>query len=692
MGSHGRRYGYYRLNDNQPTIVTDAYKIFIETCEEVGLEQPAKASPSSNMVHEKEVTGQNKASVKRPCILELLEKKQLKHGGSHRMRVTIAAQLQRDGYTTEQIMDLFKLQEGFNYKETMQGILSAKPERTAKCETIKEYGYCLYPDSMTECPWRQQFKKQQQKDNVNPINVAKNILAKHHFITDKESRQLYVYDETEGLYLRQTIAEEVIRREIITELDEETREHYHKDIRYYIMGKTPEKSVSNNPDLILVGNGILNIETMQLQPYTPDIYLINKIPWNYDPNASCPKIDAFEDQTIDKTQQLIFYEFLGDCILSTNKYKRSYVAVGPTDTSKTQQAKIVMRFLDWQNIASHTIQEINHDKNAPSDLYQKLLNIGDDTSSSILRATGVWKTITGGGFIMGRPMYQKAFQFLPYCKFWMNCNNLPAINPSEDDDSYYNRLLPQKYERTVAEKDKIPNFADTITTPQEMSGLLNHAIEGIKRLRKQKGYTENMTTPQKKDFYIRESAPTRHFIEKSLEVTNSESDEILQDDLYRKIVEFWKTAEIRKPIPRQGDLIKAMRDYCPAAQRLRIRISAGTDSKGKEIKQQVWAYRYVMVKSVQPVQLVQPFSNSSLEKKEEIEENSENIDKLYKTTAQPAQPAQTEKPRLCKAECTHFDKPTCQPPSGHWGDRTPQSPLPINCRGFESPNPGAENC
>ncbi len=64
------------------------------------------------------------------------------------MRVTIAAQLQRDGYTTEQIMDLFKLQEGFNSKETMQGILSAKPERTAKCETIKEYGYCLYPDSM----------------------------------------------------------------------------------------------------------------------------------------------------------------------------------------------------------------------------------------------------------------------------------------------------------------------------------------------------------------------------------------------------------------------------------------------------------------------------------------------------------------------------------------------------------------
>ena len=48
-----------------------------------------------------------------------------------------------------------------------------------------------------------------------------------------------------------------------------------------------------------------------------------------------------------------------------------------------------------------------------------------------------------------------------------------------------------------------------------------------------------------------------------------------------------------------------------------------------------------------------------------------------------------KKQRYCSEECINFDKSSCKNPSGHWGDLNMKSLLPLNCVGFEAPNPGA---
>jgi hypothetical protein len=74
--------------------------------------------------------------------------------------------------------------------------------------------------------------------------------------------------------------------------------------------------------------------------------------------------------------------------------------------------------------------------------------------------------------------------------------------------------------------------------------------------------------------------------------------------------------------------------------------------------------------------------------KPEEQEPIETAPTPVKDNPPPQQP--TQKQRTCKAECIHYDKPSCQPPTGRWGDRCALSPLPSNCKGYEAYNAGAD--
>jgi len=60
--------------------------------------------------------------------------------------------------------------------------------------------------------------------------------------------------------------------------------------------------------LINVNNGIYNLKTGKLQQHDSDYYFLYKIPWDYNPNAKCPKIMKFmESSQISAENYLVRY-------------------------------------------------------------------------------------------------------------------------------------------------------------------------------------------------------------------------------------------------------------------------------------------------------------------------------------------------------------------------------------------------
>ncbi len=136
--------GYSRENDNTITTVDNAETLFYEALENAGLhtKELTKPAPTQGRLrHLKQP---------RPCIVEAL-KQQLINGNGHLMRLAIAGEYKRLCYSDPQVIDLFKSQSDFDYGICRGQVESIDPERTANCQSIREYGYCL-PDCQLEKP------------------------------------------------------------------------------------------------------------------------------------------------------------------------------------------------------------------------------------------------------------------------------------------------------------------------------------------------------------------------------------------------------------------------------------------------------------------------------------------------------------------------------------------------------------
>lgn len=129
--------GYNKLNDNSPTETENVEQTFLSIIKKHGLLKE-QTLPTLQQTHNKKST----LNRPRPCIVEAL-KLQLTGPNGHLMRLAAATEYKRLGYTNQEIIDLFRNQKDFDYVTCSAQIDSIAIERTAKCESIKEYGYCL---------------------------------------------------------------------------------------------------------------------------------------------------------------------------------------------------------------------------------------------------------------------------------------------------------------------------------------------------------------------------------------------------------------------------------------------------------------------------------------------------------------------------------------------------------------------
>jgi hypothetical protein len=153
--------GYLRLNDNFPTVVEDVSQIFQDLAKKLGVaEQTWESAPVP-------------VQAVRFCCREALARD---HHIEHLMRLAIASEYKRAGYSDEQVVDLFKTQDDFDREKCLVQVKSADATIRTKKETIKDYGYC-YEDCQEKCDSAHVYiaKLREQVDKINRELKAKNI-------------------------------------------------------------------------------------------------------------------------------------------------------------------------------------------------------------------------------------------------------------------------------------------------------------------------------------------------------------------------------------------------------------------------------------------------------------------------------------------------------------------------------------
>src|SRR5690606_21874509 len=140
------------------------------------------------------------------------------------------------------------------------------------------------------------------------------IKNNHHII--KINNQLHIYKD--GVYVdgQFEIEAEMIRH--ISNLNRAKR----NEVLAYLNILIRDNSQPSDANLIAFKNGIYNIITDELLPFSPEIIITNKINWNYNPAAYSKLVDDTLNKIAchDKQIRMLLEEVIGYCLYRRNKY------------------------------------------------------------------------------------------------------------------------------------------------------------------------------------------------------------------------------------------------------------------------------------------------------------------------------------------------------------------------------------
>ena len=257
---------------------------------------------------------------------------------------------------------------------------------------------------------------------------------------------------------------------------------------------SPELSPRPPLETINLTNGLLKRETLELAPHDPAYLSPVQLAVSFDGDADCPAIEQFLETTIPDLIGL-FFEIVGYLLIPDNRLQRAIMLMGPGGTGKTTAANLIRALLGAENVSSVALHQLEEDRFATADLFGKLANVFADLDARALRSSSIFKSITGGDVVRAERKHREAFTFQPYARMLFSANEAPPT--SDNSDAFFDRWLIVPFlERHRGTKGQDHDLLAKLTTPTELSGLLNHALVALDRLHRQHGFSKVPSSEQ----------------------------------------------------------------------------------------------------------------------------------------------------------------------------------------------------
>ena len=388
--------------------------------------------------------------------------------------------------------------------------------------------------------------------------IAKYILDNYYIYTTKDDLKSEMWIYKDGIYSPNGRSE--IKEIIRSILEEWFNMYYYNQIVAKVEVDTfieAEKFFSSNHlNEVPVQNGILNIIKKELTPFVPEKIFFNKLPVAFIPDAKCPNIDKFlEDVLSNPEDKKVIEEFGGYALLKDARFEKAFMAVGGGRNGKGKTIELIKRVIGLDNCASVPLSALTENNFQISELFSKMVNLAGDISNTDLKETGMFKSLTGRDQISAKRKFMRDIKFENYAKFLFACNELPMVY--DLSKAFWDRWVLLEYPYYFAEEEEYnlakpeerrnwkirdEDIINKITSPEELSGLLNRFLEGLDRLLKNKRFSSTKGSAQIKDLWIKKS---NSFMAFALDMIEESSDSyITKKELRKKYSNYCKLHNI----------------------------------------------------------------------------------------------------------------------------------------------------
>ncbi|MFH1607753.1 MAG: phage/plasmid primase, P4 family [archaeon] len=389
------------------------------------------------------------------------------------------------------------------------------------------------------------------------------LRKKYNLLTFEDTQEIFVYKD--GVYYPK--GDRLLASHAQHILADLGSSHFISETLAHIKRSTYQKREKLlEPKLkICLQNGILNLETMQLEPHTPRVVFFNKLEINFVSSADNPRIKKFLKEVLTNDEEVLtIQELFGYCLYKEYLIHKAFMFVGSGSNGKSTLIKVMKRFLGDENCAAVPLHQIEGDKFAVASLFGKLANMFADLPAKALKDSSLFKMLTGEDNIPAEKKFKDKFFFKNYAKMIFSANQIPKT--PDESDAFFRRWIIIQFPNQFTGKSDDKKLTDKLTTDEEMSGLLNYAIEGLKRLLEKGDFSGSKTIEEMRELYMRQSDSVMSFVVDCLEV--STNDHIGKRELYLTYKQYCKNKNY--PIVPENsfhrDLQKNVRvqDYKPA--------------------------------------------------------------------------------------------------------------------------------
>lgn len=284
--------------------------------------------------------------------------------------------------------------------------------------------------------------------------------------------------------------------------------------------------------LINFENGVLNINTMEIEPHSPERGFRYTLPYKYDPRAEAPRFERMMDLVTGKNYDIqnILLEFMGYSISGDDYWAhKCLVLEGTGSNGKSTFMNVLKHLAGDGNYSTLSLKDLSSEYNRQT-LDGKLFNISEETPSKSLIDSSLFKIVSSGGEMMVRLPYKNPYNIRSRAKMIFACNEMPQTM----DLSYglFRRLLIIPFDQVIT-KDTVTDYDPYLEEKlrEELPGIFNMAIAGYHRLKKQKAFSKSEAVENKIENYFQEINSVVRWVEDFVTFDNSD-DFVSLADLY----------------------------------------------------------------------------------------------------------------------------------------------------------------
>lgn len=330
----------------------------------------------------------------------------------------------------------------------------------------------------------QSMRKGQTVDKVNPALLAEwvrnNVKVKivKDSVGNNKCAYLYengVFNEIDDDILQGHIKAPIAKYDIsLVDMDtvRKVKQDLMSDLDFIY-----HNQLNANEDIINFENGVLDLNSMELKPHSPEYLSTIQLPckWTGTENET-PIFDKYLDTLTsgDKDIQRFLLQYMGACLsnIAGHRLKKTVILVGPGDTGKSQIKRLLERLLGDKNVCSMGLAQLEKEFGVINIRHKRLFGSADMSFASV-NEVNILKQVTGGDNVNANQKFKLPVDFV-YSGLSLFCTNrLPKFG-GDNGPWVYERICVVNCNNVVPKDQRDKYLQDKMYAERE--GIVFKAI------------------------------------------------------------------------------------------------------------------------------------------------------------------------------------------------------------------------